>query len=332
MLDGDSRLHRQQYEIVTPNSRTVRGRLAPSPTGAQHVGNARTYLIAWLSARSQGGRVLLRIEDIDSPRIKAGAAESLREDLDWLGLDRDEGPVVQTQRLPLYEKALSELRSRELVYPCTCTRRDVERAASAPHAEDEHEGPTYPGICAGRRAADAATLAGRPFAWRLRTPRTTPAFVDGYQGRVALDLHRLGGDFVVWKSAGTPAYQLAVVVDDADLKVTEVVRGDDLLPSTPRQLLLYEAFGWVPPRFCHVPLVVGPDGRRLAKRHGDTRLATLRAAGVRPERLVGLLAWSCGWLPRPEAITPQDLLPLFQLEKIPRGQFVLTPELVRGLE
>src|SRR5437763_13217298 len=132
------------------------GRLAPSPTGAQHVGNARTYLIAWLAARSRGGRVVLRIEDIDSPRVKAGAAEEACVDLRWLGLDWDEGPYVQTQRLPLYQDALNHLQARELVYPCTCTRADIERAASAPHAE--HEGPVYPGTCAGRRVADAAAL------------------------------------------------------------------------------------------------------------------------------------------------------------------------------
>ena len=305
------------------------GRLAPSPTGAQHVGNARTYLIAWLSARARGGRVVLRVEDIDSPRVKPKAAEGLLEDLRWLGLDWDEGPVVQTQRLPLYESALRRLREQELVYPCTCTRGDIERAASAPH--QEHEGPVYPGTCAGRRAADAAALAGRVHAWRFRLPTGDVSFTDGFRGPTRIDLHEVGGDFVVWTAAGTPAYQLAVVVDDADLGVTEVVRGDDLVPSTPRQLLLYEALGLRPPAFVHVPLVVGPDGRRLAKRHGDTRLATLRAAGVRPERLLGLLAWSCGWLDRVEAVTARDLLPLFRLETIPRAPFVLTPDLLREI-
>src|SRR5215831_8280662 len=181
------------------------GRLAPSPTGAQHVGNARTYLIAWLSARSQGGRVVLRVEDIDSPRIKPGAAEQALDDLRWLGLDWDGEPIIQTQRLSVYQEALRRLQQRDLIYPCTCTRSDIERAASAPHAE--HEGPVYPGTCAGRRAADAASLGDRPFAWRFRVAES-PAFVDLYRGPTHIDLRRAGGDFAVWKSAGTPAYQL----------------------------------------------------------------------------------------------------------------------------
>jgi glutamyl-tRNA synthetase len=313
----------------------VVGRLAPSPTGAQHIGNARTYLIAWLSARSRNGRVLLRIEDIDSPRVKPGAAAQALEDLRWLGLDWDEGPIVQTERLPLYRAALARLQEQELVYPCTCTRSDVERAASAPHAE--HEGPVYPGTCAGRRVADAAALGDRPFCWRFRVPPCSPLFLDGIWGPTAIDLRAAGGDFVVWKAprspcaAGEPAYQLAVVVDDAAQGVTEVVRGDDLVPSTPRQLLLYEAMGLRAPSFSHVGLVVGPDGRRLAKRHGDTRLSALRQAAVRAEALVGLLAWSCGWLGRPEAVSARELIPLFRLEAVPRGAFVLTPELLRGI-
>lgn len=310
-------------------SATIRGRLAPSPTGAQHVGNARTYLIAWLSARSQVGQVNLRMEDIDSPRIKPGAAEQAIEDLRWLGLDWDHDPVVQTERLTLYEQALATLQGQELVYPCTCTRRDIERAASAPH--EEHEGPIYPGTCAHRRAADAAELGNKPFAWRFRVPDETTTIIDGCRGSTTLNLHDLGGDFVVWKSAGTPAYQLAVVVDDALMGITEVIRGDDLIPSTPRQLLLFRALGRTPPKFTHVPLVVGPDGHRLAKRHGDTRLATLRAAGVSAESLLGLLAWSCGWQPRIEPVTAKNLLPRFRLDTIPPRPFVLTPELLQTI-
>src|SRR5262245_52874165 len=310
------------------------GRLAPSPTGAQHVGNARTYLLAWLSIRSRGGRVIVRIEDIDSPRVKRGAAEQAMADLNWLGLDWDEGPdlggphapYVQSQRLPLYQESLEKLQAAERVYPCTCTRSDVAAAASAPHVGQE--GPHYPRTCAHRRATDAAELTkraseGHPgFAWRFRATDATLYLHDLVAGpqscNVAADL----GDFVVAKSDGTPAYQLAVVVDDHAMGVTEVLRGDDLLPSAFRQLELYECFDWQPPQFAHVPLVVGPDGRRLAKRHGDTRLATLRNAGVRPEGLVGFLAHSCGLIQAPTAIHPRELLAGFDLAKLSREEFV----------
>ncbi len=315
---------------MSADSVTYRGRLAPSPTGAQHVGNARTYLIAWLRARSQLGRVVLRIEDIDSPRVKPGAAEQALKDLHWLGLDWDEGPIVQTQRLSLYTGALNRLRERELIYPCSCTRGDIDRAASAPHDEQAGGVPVYPGTCSGRRAADADTLTA-PYCWRFRLPKRHHAFEDGYVGRVEVELLAAGGDFVVWKSSGTPAYQLAVVVDDAAQGMTEVVRGDDLIPSTPRQLLLYEALGLVPPRFVHVPLVVGLDGRRLAKRHGDTRLSALREAGVTAEALLGLLAWSCGWLDVMRPATMGELRGCFRLKTIPRTPFVLTPELLASI-
>jgi glutamyl-tRNA synthetase len=308
---------------------TVIGRLAPSPTGAQHVGNARTYLIAWLSARSQNGRVVLRIEDIDSPRVKAGAMESAYEDLRWLGLDWDDGPIVQTERLAYYQTVLERLQAQEIVYPCTCTRADVERSASAPHLE--HEGPIYPGTCSMRSAGDVAYIMDRPVAWRMRVGNETIAYEDAFRGPVSLNLHAIGGDFVVWKSAGTPAYQLAVVVDDNAQAVTEVIRGDDLVTSTPRQIVLYRALGLAPPRFIHVPLVVGADGRRLAKRHGDTRLQSLREAGVAAESLLGLLGWSCGWLDRIKPIGLRELLPRFQLASIPRQHFVLTTQLLEKI-
>jgi glutamyl-tRNA synthetase len=314
---------------VSNTCQRLTGRLAPSPTGAQHAGNARTYLIAWLSARSRGGRVVLRIEDIDSPRVKPGAAEAACADLLRLGLDWDEGPVVQTQRLALYERALERLKKDERVYPCTCTRTDIERAASAPHLE--HEGPVYPGTCAARSASAANLLRGQPYAWRMRVGGGPITFNDGFRGPTTVDLTSVGGDFVVWKSAGTPAYQLAVVVDDANQGITEVIRGDDLLTSTPRQLLLYRALDLTPPHFTHVPLVVGPDGRRLAKRHGDTRLAALQHAGVGAEALIGLLAWSCGWNPSLGPISALALVPRFDLKTVPREPFVLTAELLRRI-
>ncbi|HET6425651.1 MAG TPA: tRNA glutamyl-Q(34) synthetase GluQRS [Planctomycetaceae bacterium] len=333
------------------------GRLAPSPTGAQHVGNARTYLLAWLSARSQGGAVILRIEDIDSPRVKPWAMQQAMDDLRWLGLDWDtgpddvlkgpeapapglsdsidethpalalraSGPYIQTQRLSLYGSALEELKSRELIYPCTCTRSDIEAAASAPHVGQE--GPIYPGTCRHRGVADAVSLTERPFAWRFRfeefsrTAGLSTAYTDLLSGPQSARPEELG-DFVVCKADGTPAYQLAVVVDDHAMGVTEVVRGDDLIPSTFRQLALYAAFGWSPPAFAHVPLVVGSDGRRLAKRHGDTRLSTIRDEGIRPEQLVGYLAWTCGLQEQPQARSPRQLLDEFRWDRVPRTPLV----------
>jgi glutamyl-tRNA synthetase len=308
-----------------PSNPPLITRLAPSPTGAQHLGNARTYLITWLMARQAGGRVVLRIEDIDSPRVKPGAAEQALADLRWLGLDWDGDPVVQTERLPFYAAALSRLKARNLVYPCTCTRSDVEQAASAPHPVGAEV--VYPGTCSHRSVADAAGLVGRPFAWRFRV-RDVPAFDDIFRGPVSLSRKDIGGDFVVWKSQDTPAYQLAVVVDDAAAGITAVVRGDDLVSSTPRQLLLYRALELPPPTFTHVPLVVGPDGRRLAKRHGDTRLSAMRSDGVRSEQVIGLLAWSCGWQSEPTPIAAAGLITRFRLAAIPPRPFVVTPQLL----
>jgi glutamyl-tRNA synthetase len=244
---------------------------------------------------------------------------------------------VQTQRLDLYHETLEKLKAAERVYPCTCTRSDVAAAASAPHVGQER--PIYPGICASRRVADADTLtqsasegASAPaFAWRFRTTNALHQIDDLIAGPQTCNVAAELGDYVIAKADGSPAYQLAVVVDDHAMGVTEVLRGDDLLPSAFRQLELYEFFGWTPPQFAHVPLVVGPDGRRLAKRHGDTRLATLRDAGVSPERLVGLLAWSYGLIDRREPAQPRDLLATFDLTKLPREKWVFTEEYLRWL-
>lgn len=281
----------------------MRSRLAPSPTGALHLGNARTFLLNWLLVRAAGGTLAMRIEDLDGPRVKMGAAEEAIEDLRWLGLDWDGGILLQSARAPAHEEALRRLQESGLVYPCVCTRREIETAASAPHEGDE--GPAYPGTCRGRfrDAAEARAATGREPAWRFRAPT---------------------GDFVVAKKSGEAAYQLAVVVDDAFQGVDTVVRGNDLLPSTPLQVLLHGALGLAVPRYVHLPLVRGPDGRRLAKRHGDTRIAAYRERGLPPGRILGLLArWS--GLGDGSEVSARDLLARgFDLAAVPPADPVFT--------
>lgn len=299
------------------------GRLAPSPTGALHLGNARTFMIAWLRARACGGRVIFRMEDLDHPRDKPGAASAAVEDLRWLGFDWDE-EYVQSERKDLYREALERLHRDGRVYPCTCSRKDVENAQSAPHAGEQL---FYPGTCRGRFAswAEAAdAIAPRTPCWRFRVPDgTVVRFDDVFAGAFEQDVSRTLGDFPVARDAFGAGYTLAVAVDDALMGVTEVVRGDDLLAATPAQILLYRALGYEPPAFCHVPLVVGTDGRRLAKRHGDTRIASYRAAGRTPEQLLGQLAATCGWGDG-SPVSLRDLLPRFTLETIPHAPAVWT--------
>ena len=276
--------------------------------------------------------MILRVEDLDATRARPEAAEGALTDLRWLGLDWDEGPglpgpshpYVQSRRMDRYRGTLERLKANGLVYPCTCTRSDIERAASAPHAEDE--GPTYPGTCSGRTSEDANALGDRPFAWRFRVPEGPVRWHDRFLGEVAIDPGRLGGDFVVGRSGIGPSYQLAAVHDDATMGITEVIRGDDLVPSTPRQLLLYRALGWEAPEFGHVPLAVAPDGRRLAKRAGSLKLATLRESEVDPDRLVGWLARACGWSERLEAGPPASWIGRFDPDALPRDPWVITPE------
>ena len=295
----------------------VIGRLAPSPTGALHVGNARSFLLAWLSVRQQGGILLLRMEDIDSPRVKSWARQQTLDDLRWLGLDWDWGPdvggphasYVQTERAGRYSEVLQQLIAAGTLYPCTCSRREVAEAASAPHELalsdlPPIEGTIYPGTCRLRNALETNEV----FAWRWRFKAGPDAWWDEVLGRQVANPERQLGDFVIAKSDGTAAYQLAVVVDDYDMGVTEVVRGSDLVPSTFRQIAILRQLGWPMPKYCHVPLIVGPDGRRLAKRHGDTRLSYLRERGVTPQMLVGYLAWTLGLLAEPEEIDPQELV------------------------
>jgi glutamyl-tRNA synthetase len=304
-------------------------RLAPSPTGALHLGNARTFLVNWLIARQNAWKVVLRIEDIDGPRIKQGAAQGLIEDLRWLEIDWDEGPITQSDRRPLYTAALEELVAGGYAYPCVCSRREVEAAASAPHAEDG--AAVYPGTCRGRfQTIEAAKeSSGRAPAIRFAVPQgRTVAFDDGFAGPQSFEVARQLGDFVIAKADGTPAYQLAVVVDDAAMGVTDIVRGDDLIDSTPRQILLYEALGWADriPTYCHLPLVVGTDGRRLAKRHGDTRLRYYRDLGVSAERVLALLARWCGVEDVGDRVTSKELLGRFNLQNLSKSAITFTAD------
>ena len=315
------------------------GRLAPSPTGALHLGNVRTFMIAWLRARKSGGKVVFRLEDLDHPRDKPGAGLQAVEDLRWLGFDWDE-EYVQSERIGRYRSAVEKLVSRSahdggpLLYPCVCSRRDVEFAQSAPHVGDQL---FYPGTCRGRFASWDEAVSWRqanvpgsvsPPCWRFRVPAdATIAFDDIFAGRFRQDVSNTLGDFPVARHADGAGYTLAVVVDDAEMGVTEVVRGDDLLAATPAQILLQRVLGLPTPAYCHVPLVVGPDGRRLAKRHGDTRVASFRAAGVKPERIIGSLAWTCGWCRQDESVSLEDLIPRFDLASVPRQPVAVPPDL-----
>jgi glutamyl-tRNA synthetase len=304
-------------------------RLAPSPTGALHLGNARTFLVNWLLARQNGWRIILRIEDLDGPRIKRGADQQAIDDLRWLGIDWDEGPIYQSQRRSLYLAAENRLLDQGDAYFCICTRKDVEAAASAPHAEDGSA--LYPGTCRNKGFnqdfVQALLHGGRPPAVRFKHIPRLVQFDDIVAGPQSFDVSRQIGDFVIAKGDMLPAYQLAVVVDDADMGVTHVVRGSDLLDSTARQLLLYEHLQLgTPPMYYHLPLVIGPDGRRLAKRHGDTRLATYRDAGVPAGRVLALLAsWSGIEGVGEEVATASDLVGRFDLARLPRTPIVFDP-------
>lgn len=264
--------------------------------------------------RSQGGTLRLRIEDIDGPRVKRGAAQAAREDLEWLGLDWDGEVLLQSSRALAHREAAESLLAQGMAYPCICTRTEVEEAASAPH-ESWQDAVVYPGTCRGRFAsvAEAREQSGREPALRFRVEVERVPFEDLFLGPQE---GLIRGDFVIQKRDGLPAYQLAVVADDAWQDMDEVLRGDDLLVSTPRQLLLYQALGLRPPRFAHTPLVVGEDGKRLAKRHGDSSLARYRAAGVRPEQVVGYLAALSGLRPDPAPVPVLDLLADFRLARV----------------
>jgi len=329
VLGGSERCHAGTVtgEALDPGAGGASGRFAPSPSGPLHLGNLRTALLAWLFARSAGAGFELRVEDLDPDRSRPEHERGQIADLAAIGLSWDGPPWRQSERGDAYRDALARLRERELVYPCWCTRAELRAAASAPHGALP---AAYPGTCRGLSAGErrARERSGRPPAWRLDAG-----------GRVGVALDRLHGpleaavdDFVVWRGCadgeGVAAYNLAVVVDDAAQGIEEVVRGDDLLTSAPRQALLAELLGLAVPRYAHVPLVLGPDGTRLAKRHAAVTLAEQLHAGASVELVVGWLAASCGLVPGPAELTAGEVLEAFDPARIVREPTVLDGALV----
>jgi glutamyl-tRNA synthetase len=311
-----------------------RGRYAPSPTGVLHLGNLRTALLAWLFARATKRVFILRTEDLDRPRVRSGATARMLADLRWLGLDWDEGPdvggplgpYVQSQRQALYAAAFARLRAADLVYPCYCARSELARIASAPQQEGHGErAARYAGTCRDLSNAQRAEhgAAGRRPSWRFRVPPGDIAFTDALRGVVREDVAATVGDFIVRRSDGVVAYQLAVVVDDALMGVDQIVRGDDLLGSTARQLALYDALGYPrPSEYAHVPLALDAAGARMAKRDAAMGLDALRNAGNADKtanEIVGALAASCGLWQAGLPATPMQVLTVFGPAKIQRA-------------
>lgn len=303
-----------------------------------HLGNARTALLAWLQMRSVGGAFLLRLEDIDKPRSKPHWAELIMQDLRWLGLDWDEGPdvggayapYVQSLREARYEETVERLTRDDRLYPCYCSRAELAAIASAPHGLAS-EGPAYPGTCKRRSPEElAAKAAVKTPSLRFAMPDRPIRFTDAVMGEYAVSAGE-GGDFVVKRADGIYGYQLAVVVDDAAMGMTDVLRGADLLDSTPRQLALYDALGLHPPQFAHVPLLLGPDGRRLAKRDNAIMIAGIRENGIMPETVIGWLAYWSGLAERPEPLKAPELVPGFALASVTKQPVIVTDEALRAL-
>lgn len=271
----------------------TRGRYAPTPSGDLHLGNLRTAIVAWLHARASGGRILLRIDDLDVDRCSVAAEGRQLEDLAWLGLTWDGPPERQSERIDAYRAAADRLAGQGLAYPCFCSRAEVRAAASAPHGD---EGPVYPGTCRDLDPAHAAerVAAGERHSLRLRTPPGVERFRDFVHGDVEIDVQAAAGDLVLVRSDGVIGYQLACAVDDARPQMTHVVRGEDLLASAAFQRVIMRLLDLEPPDYGHVPLLLGPDGARLAKRHGAITLRDHIAHGATPEGVVGMLAGMFG--------------------------------------
>lgn len=303
----------------------VVGRFAPSPSGRMHLGNLFSCLLAWLSARSRGGRVILRMEDLDPQRTSRAYGEQIMADLRLLGLDWDEGPYWQSERGEYYRQCLGKLNAQGLVYKCFCSRAELHggNAANAPHASEGEY--VYSGKCRGLTEEETARREqSRSPALRLEVSGWE-SFTDGHYGPQRAFLPEDCGDFILRRSDGVFAYQLAVAADDGAMGVTEVVRGRDLLSSTPKQLYVYRLLGLRPPEFIHFPLVVAGDGRRLSKRDGDLGMDALLERFT-PQELMGELAFLAGQLDRPEPVWPKELIHSFDWDRVPREDITVLEE------
>ena len=320
---------------------SYRGRFAPSPTGDLHLGSLLTALVAWRRARDAGGAFVMRVEDLDTPRVVAGSEARQLADLRWLGLDWDEGPDVggphgpyrQSERDASFRAALRQLHAAGRLYGCGCSRAELKRLASAPHGPAD-DGPVYPGICRAKHLPLALDAAPDP---RVRQPALRFAVRPGevcvedlVAGRFCQDVAAEVGDFVVRRADGLYAYQLAVVVDDVAMGINQVVRGADLLDSTPRQAQLLEALGAPRPAYAHVPLVLDAHGERLAKRDQATAVRALREGGVPPERIVGVLGWSLGLRDEPTPCAARELVGAFSWARLAREPWRYDPAVLAG--
>ncbi len=312
------------------DNQMICGRFAPTPSGRMHLGNAFAALLAWLDVRSAGGRLVLRIEDLDTSRCSAEKAAQVLADMRWLGLDWDEGGLLngelnsdyrQSRRTGHYQQAFAKLSAQGLVYPCFCSRAE-RMAANAPHREDG--AVVYDGRCRNLSADERARLAaeGRKPAWRIQTPNEVISLTDGNLGDFAQNLAADCGDFILRRSDGIFAYQLAVVVDDMAMGVNRVVRGKDLLTSAPQQIWLHRLLGGDPPQYCHVPLLLAEDGKRLAKRDKALDLGEISSRHTAAE-VVGLLAWWAGLLTEPVPITAAELAADFEWRRVAKQDIVV---------
>lgn len=315
----------------------IRGRFAPTPSGELHIGNALSALLAWWQIREKGGTFILRMEDLDLPRCKPEYTEQILSDLRWLGIDWDEGPDVggsygpydQSKRGDLYKKILERLKKRELIYPCFCSRKELREIARAPHGRM----PIYSGTCRNLTAEEQAVKRKvKDPSFRFKISDQIVIFKDRVHGEKHFDPQSIG-DFVVKRADGIISYQLAVVADDASMKISHVLRGADLLESTPKQIFLYQSLGFDIPEFSHVPLLYGPDGKRLSKRHGSAiTLSAFRKAGVKPEILVGRLAYLSGLLDRPKPLKASEFINDFRMERVSNNPIQISEKWLRTPE